>query len=61
MLLGLVSYWVIGLPIGCYFTYTKNLEARGLWMGLAIGLSSMCVLLLFLYKKKIHQLRQTLT
>ncbi len=61
MLLGLISYWVIGLPIGCYFTYTKNLEARGLWMGLAIGLSSMCVLLLFLYKKKIHQLRQTLT
>jgi len=61
MLLGLISYWVIGLPIGCYFTYTKNLEARGLWMGLAIGLSSMCVLLLFLYRKKIHQLRQTLT
>lgn len=60
MVLGLVSYWVVGLPIGAYFTYSKNLEARGLWMGLAIGLSSMCVLLLLLYKKKIQSLRQLL-
>lgn len=60
MILGLISYWVIGLPIGCYFTYTKNLEARGLWMGLAIGLTSMCALLILLYKKKIQTLRQTL-
>ncbi len=61
MLMGLVSYWVIGLPIGCYFTYTKNLEARGLWMGLAIGLTSMSLLLILLYRKKIQKLRPILT
>jgi MATE family multidrug resistance protein len=60
MLLSLISYWVIGLPIGCYFTYQKNLEAKGLWMGLAIGLLCMCCLLMLLYRSKIKKLRLTL-
>jgi MATE family multidrug resistance protein len=60
MILSLISYWVIGLPIGCYFTYTKNLEARGLWMGLAIGLLCMCCFLIILYKNKIKKLRLVL-
>ena len=57
MILSLISYWIIGLPIGCYFTYKKNLEARGLWMGLAIGLLCMCCFLIVLYKNKIKKLR----
>ena len=61
MILGFISYWVIGLPIGCYFTYKQGLEARGLWMGLAIGLLCMCCLLIVLYRNKIKKLRHTLT
>ncbi len=57
MILVLISYWMLGLPIGCYFTYRQGLEARGLWMGLAIGLLCMCVFLSILYKKKINSLR----
>ncbi|MBC7539234.1 MAG: MATE family efflux transporter [Bacteriovorax sp.] len=57
MVLGFISYWMIGLPIGCYFTYRKGLEARGLWMGLAFGLLCMCILLFILYKNKIKRLR----
>lgn len=60
MILGFISYWVIGLPIGCYFTYKQGLEARGLWMGLAIGLLCMCCLLILLYREKIKKLRHTL-
>ncbi len=56
MILGLVSYWAIGLPIGAFFTYHRGLEARGLWMGLAIGLSCMCVLLTIFYKNRIKKL-----
>ncbi|MDD4974231.1 MAG: MATE family efflux transporter [Bacteriovorax sp.] len=56
MILGFISYWIIGLPIGCYFTYRRGLEARGLWMGLAIGLLCMCILLFILYKNKIKRL-----
>ena len=60
MILGFISYWIIGLPIGCYFTYRKGLEARGLWMGLALGLLCMCCLLILLYKNKIKKLRMQL-
>ena len=56
MVLGVVSYWIIGLPIGAYLAYTGKMEARGLWIGLAIGLSCMCVLLLAFYKNRIKKL-----
>jgi MATE family multidrug resistance protein len=59
MILGFISYWVIGLPMGCYFTYYKHLEARGLWKGLAIGLLCMCSFLLLLYKHKIKKIRES--
>lgn len=36
MLIGLVSYWVIGLPVGCVLMEAYG--ARGLWMGLIVGL-----------------------
>ncbi|MDO9182700.1 MAG: MATE family efflux transporter, partial [Bacteriovorax sp.] len=61
MILGFISYWVIGLPIGCYLTYKRSLEASGLWMGLAIGLLCMCILLIILYKNKIKTLRLALS
>jgi MATE family multidrug resistance protein len=60
MILSLISYWIIGLPLGCYFAYNKNLEAKGLWIGLALGLLSMCIFLLVLYKHRIQKLKQSL-
>ncbi|MBC7711722.1 MAG: MATE family efflux transporter [Rhizobacter sp.] len=60
MLMGIVSYWVIGLPIGTYLAYTRMMEARGLWIGLAIGLTCMCIFLLFFYQNRIKKLRQTI-
>lgn len=56
MFLGLVSYWVIGLPIGVYLAYTDKMEARGLWIGLAIGLTCMCILLIIFYQNRIKKL-----
>lgn len=61
MVLGLISYWVIGLPIGYYFAFTKALEARGLWMGLALGLSCMCVLLIIFYRNRIKKLHRLMS
>lgn len=56
MALGIVSYWIIGLPIGVYFAYTRKLEASGLWMGLAVGLTCMCILLGLFYNNRIKKL-----
>jgi MATE family multidrug resistance protein len=60
MVLVLVSYWIIGLPVGTYLAYTRKMEARGLWIGLAIGLTCMCVFLLLLYKNRIKKLHRTI-
>ena len=34
----LVNYWLIGLPIGFYLAYVKNMSLRGFWIGLATAL-----------------------
>jgi MATE family multidrug resistance protein len=56
MVLGLISYWIIGLPIGLFFTYKREMEARGLWIGLAIGLTCMCIFLILFYRNRIKKL-----
>lgn len=60
MILGLISYWIIGLPIGAYLAYREGMEARGLWIGLAIGLTCMCILLVSFYNNRIKKLRRTI-
>lgn len=37
-IIGLVAYWVIGMPAGVFLAFTFSLEALGIWIGLAIGL-----------------------
>ncbi len=61
MILSLISYWIIGLPLGLYLTYQKNLEAKGLWIGLALGLLFMSLLLFLLFKNRINKLTKILT
>lgn len=57
MVLGLISYWVIGLPFGVYLAYQRSMEARGLWVGLAVGLTCMCIFLIMFYQNRIKKLR----
>jgi MATE family multidrug resistance protein len=37
--IALVSYWLIGLPIGYIFAFNLNYRAEGIWYGLLIGLT----------------------
>ena len=46
MLIGLVSYWLIGLGTGYTLGFLFGLGARGLWWGLVVGLAAASVLLL---------------
>ena len=34
-----VAYWVIALPVGYYFAINLEFGAKGLWIGLGIGLT----------------------
>lgn len=49
--IALVSYWVIGLPIGYVFAFVLNMGAAGIWWGLALGLTIAAVLLYWRYQR----------
>ena len=42
---GLVSYWIIGLPLSAGLAFGLHLGAQGVWWGLAAGLSAVAVTL----------------
>lgn len=45
MVLALISYWVIGMPIGYVLAFKFNLGGMGIWYGLATGLAFAATLL----------------
>ncbi|MEX1055053.1 MAG: MATE family efflux transporter [Rhodothermales bacterium] len=45
MLLGFISYWLIGLTIACTLGFAFHFGAPGMWWGLVLGLASAAVLL----------------
>ena len=46
MVLAVISYWVIGLPMGYALGFPMGFGGHGLWMGLVIGLAVAAVLLM---------------
>jgi MATE family multidrug resistance protein len=44
-LIGLVSYWCIGLPVSAGLAFTFGVGACGVWWGLAVGLAVACMTL----------------
>ncbi len=47
MAITLFAYWGVGMPVGAWLAFGAGLGARGMWMGLAAGLSVAAVLLLW--------------
>lgn len=46
MWITMIAYWVIALPVGIYLSRFDDMGAAGVWVGLIVGLSVACVLLL---------------
>jgi multidrug resistance protein, MATE family len=46
MWITMIAYWVVAFPIGIYLVRYTDTGPSGVWMGLIIGLSVACVLLL---------------
>ena len=46
MLFNLVSYWVLGLPIGAWLALRSDWGLAGIWWGLALGLGLVATMLL---------------
>lgn len=47
MLMAVISYWIIGLPVGYLLAFHFDIGPVGLWLGLVTGLSIAAVLLMF--------------
>ena len=46
MWITMIAYWIIAFPIGLYLSRYTDTGAAGVWIGLIVGLSIACVLLL---------------
>ncbi|WP_411687496.1 MATE family efflux transporter [Acinetobacter indicus] len=46
MWITMLAYWVIAFPVGVYFSRFGSMGTAGVWVGLIVGLSVACVLLL---------------
>jgi multidrug resistance protein, MATE family len=42
----MLAYWVIAFPVGVYLSRFTDMGAAGVWVGLIVGLSVACILLL---------------
>jgi MATE family multidrug resistance protein len=48
----LCSYWLFGLPLGCWLCFAMKLGARGLWLGLSASLTVSGLVLLALWRRR---------
>ena len=58
MWITMVAYWIVAFPIGIYLVRYTNTGAGGVWIGLIIGLTVACILLLgrlYLNNKKLNR------
>lgn len=45
MVYSLISYWGVGMTLGCYLTFWRDWGPHGMWVGLVAGLSVAAILL----------------
>lgn len=51
-----IGYWIIGIPLGYYLGFYGGQEAQGFWIGLAISLAVVAIMLGTILKKKMQVL-----
>ena len=49
-LFNVVGYWVLGLPIGCWWAFGPAGDPRGIWWGLTVALSVVAVTLVIRFR-----------
>jgi MATE family multidrug resistance protein len=56
MLCHFTAYWVIGLPLGAWLCFRRDWGALGLWSGLSLALILIGIVLLLVWRKRVHTL-----
>jgi MATE family multidrug resistance protein len=52
MLFAAFGYWVVGIGAGAYLAFETPLKGRGIWIGLALGLAVVSVLMLWRWSRR---------
>jgi MATE family multidrug resistance protein len=60
MYTNLVGFWLIGLPLGCWFGFARGGGPAGLWWGLVIGLFAVAAVLLVVLRLRLAERRSRL-
>jgi MATE family multidrug resistance protein len=53
MLCALFGYWVVGIGAGTYLAFWTPLRGQGIWIGLAVGLTVVSILLLWRWSRRV--------
>jgi MATE family multidrug resistance protein len=51
-----IGYWIIGIPLGYYLGFHAGLEAQGFWIGLALSLALVALMLGEIMRRKMREL-----
>ena len=54
MLCHFTAYWIIGLPLGAWLCFRRGWGAFGLWAGLSLALILIGIVLLFTWRRLVH-------
>jgi MATE family multidrug resistance protein len=52
MVYNIISYWLIGMTLGYYLTFTKVLGPSGMWMGMIAGLTAGAILMTLRFARR---------
>jgi MATE family multidrug resistance protein len=55
MLCHFTAYWIIGLPLGAWLCFRKNMGAFGLWAGLSLALILIGIVLLLAWRRTVRK------
>jgi len=58
MIGGLVAYWAIGLPLGFVLAFKYHMALYGFWVGLAVALFSLSLILSFILIRKMRKIKR---
>ena len=50
-----IAYWVIGIPVGYYLSFNRNMGATGIWLGFITGLTLASAMLIFRFLKMVRK------
>lgn len=53
-----IGYWIIGIPLGYYLGFHAGMESQGFWIGLALSLALVSIMLAFILRHRMAELNK---